>query len=190
MAINVFDIVLVLAFVGIVALGFLGGVVRLIFVLIALYLSVIVATFFYVPIGIALSSNVQALSPFTAAMVGFFLLLVASTATLTASLLKTFSTLRLPNRLASVDQVGGSMLGMVAATFASVVTIVVLNFFFGLVLRTAAGGVAVSPLLLTLAGQMRASFLARYFIDLSQPLFVLMLPWFPGGLPAILSNVM
>jgi uncharacterized membrane protein required for colicin V production len=189
MPINVIDICLFLAFLAIVGLGYLGGVVRLLFVLVSLYLSVIVATFFYAPIGAALSNTVSALSPFTASIVAFFLLLALSTAALTLSLLKTFPTLRLPARLAAFDQVGGSALGVVAATFGSVVTVVVLNFFFGLVTRTASAGVAVSPVLLTLAGQLRASFLARYFVELSQPLFVLILPWFPNGLPAILASV-
>ena len=75
----------------------------------------------------------------------------------------------------------------VALIFVVVVTVVVLNFFFALVLKTAAAGVNVSPILLALAAQLRASFLAQYFIELSQPIFVLILPWFPNGLPPILS---
>jgi uncharacterized membrane protein required for colicin V production len=187
MTVNFIDIALTLTFLAIVALGFLGGVVRLLFVLLSLYLAVIVSTFFYVPIGLAMASTISALSPFTATMVAFFFLMCASTAALTISLFKTFPTVRLPNRLASLDQVGGSMLGMVTATFAIVVTVVVLNFFFALVLKTAAAGVNVSPILLALAAQLRASFLAQYFIEISQPIFVLILPWFPNGLPPILS---
>jgi uncharacterized membrane protein required for colicin V production len=186
MAINVIDILLVLAFLAIVAAGFIGGVIRLLFVLVALYLGVIVAGLFYVPIGLGLSSRLSAIDPFTAELVSFFLLMAGATVALSISLLKTFATLRLPRYLAGLDQTGGAALGVVAATFTVVVATVVLSFFFGLVTETAAKGVQVSPVLLSLALQLRASFLARYFVDLSAPLFVLIVPWFPNGLPAIL----
>jgi hypothetical protein len=75
----------------------------------------------------------------------------------------------------------------VAAIFSIVVAVIVLSFFFGLVQKTVDAGLAVSPPLLFLAHQLRLSFLARYFVDLGEPLFMLMLPWFPNGLPVILT---
>ncbi len=189
MAINVIDILLVLAFLGIVTLGFFGGVVRLLFVLVALYLGVIVAGLFYVPIGLNLSRSLSAIDPFTAELLSFFLLMIGATVAISFSLLKTFATLRLPRYLAGLDQTGGAALGVIAATFTVVVTTVVMRFFFGLVTETAAKGIQVSPVLFSLALQLRASFLARYFVELSAPLFVLIVPWFPNGLPAILVVV-
>jgi hypothetical protein len=155
-------------------------------VLISLYLAVVVAGFFYRPVGHELSSRLSAIDSFTAEFVSFFLLMACATIALSISLFKTFQTLRLPRYAAGLDQTGGAALGVVAATFATVVTTVVMSFFFSLVTETAAKGLQVSPVLLSLAVQMRASFLARYFVELSAPLFVLIVPWFPNGLPAIL----
>jgi hypothetical protein len=189
MTVNVFDIVFAIAFVGIVGLGFMGGVIRLGFTLVSLYLGVIVATYFYLAVGTAMSNAISDLAPFTATVVSFFALLSAATAALVATLLRTFGTLRLPRRLASLDQIGGSALGVVTATFCIVVVVLVLGFFFRLMQQAADAGVNVWPLALMLGGQLRLSFLARFFVELGQPLFVLVVPWFPNGLPVILTSV-
>lgn len=188
MSINAIDITLAAVFVGVVGLGFLGGVVRLSFFLVSLYLGVIVATYFYVSVGAAMTTTISELSPFTATIVAFFALLAVSSAALVFSLTRTFGTLRLPRRLAGLDQIGGSALGVIAATFSIMIVVLVLGSFFKLVQHTADIGMNVSPMLLLLGGQLRLSFLARYFVELGQPLFVLVLPWFPNGLPAILSG--
>jgi uncharacterized membrane protein required for colicin V production len=183
---NLIDILLILAFVATIGAGFIGGTIRLMFVLVSLYLGVVVSGFFYIPIAASLSTNFSDITPYTAQLVSFFLLLSIAAVVLALSLFKTFQTLRLPNMLASMDQVGGAVLGVVTATFAVVVVTVVLSVFFTPVLASANSGVAVSPILLSLADQMRTSGLSRYFVELSEPLFVIITPWFPNGMPEIM----
>lgn len=188
MSINVIDIVLTLCFLVIIGFGFFGGVIRLAFVLLSLYLALVVGGLFYVPLGVVLAQRVVALTSLTAQLVAFMLLVAGGGTALAISFFKTFPTARLPRALAGLDQMGGAAVGVLAATLACVVLTVVMNFFFGMVVSTKEGGIEVTPLLLSLAEQLRVSFLVRFLVDLSAPIFVFILPFFPNGLPAILTG--
>lgn len=187
MSINLIDLLLVGIFVAIIGFGFFNGVVRLLLVTISLYLSVVVSGLFYVPFAAAVTSRLAAITPFTAQLVAFCLLALLSTVALAFTLFRTFATVQLPAGLASFDQIGGAMGGVVAATFTAVVASVVLRVFLSLATTAQQGGIAVSPLLLGLAEQRQASFMARYFLELAAPVFALIAPWFPNGLPPLLG---
>jgi uncharacterized membrane protein required for colicin V production len=188
MSINVIDIILVACFVAIIGYGFFGGVIRLTFVLLSLYLALIVGGLFYIPLGAVLAQRVVALTTQTGQLVAFLLLMGGGTAVLAISFFKTFPTMRLPRALASLDQIGGAAVGALAATLACVILTFVMDFFFGMVTSTKESGIEITPLLLSLAEQNRVSFLVRFFVDLATPIFVFILPFFPNGLPAILET--
>ncbi len=185
--INFIDILLMLIFIAIAAAGYLGGTLRLLLVLISLYLSVVVAGFFYIPFAGWLYRTFETMDAFGAQMVAFLLLIIVTTAAVALSLIKTFGQARLPRFLAGLDQVGGGMLGVVTACFAAILISIVLRAFFGFIGQTAAAGAPVWPGFLALAQQTQASGVARLFLQLSTPLFILVQPWFPDGLPAILT---
>lgn len=186
MSINTIDILFALLFIGVIAYGFFSGIIRLVMLLIALYLSVIVAGLFYIPFGDALRSGLSSLEIFTSQVLAFLVLACAGTAILTLTMIKTFVAVRLPNFMAGADQVGGASLGLVVGLFAAVITTIILRIYFGLILSAANAGFNVTPILLTLALHMQTSFLANFFIDLSKPIFTIISPWFPNGLPPIM----
>lgn len=187
MPINLIDIVLMLAFVGIAALGFLGGTLRLLLVLISLYLAVVVGGLFYIPVALWLFRTFEAMDAFSAQMLAFFLLIIITTIVLAVSLIHTFGAAKLPRFVASLDQIGGGALGVITAAFSVILISIILRLFFGFVAQTAAAGAPVWPGMVALAEQARTSAVARLFLQISAPLFAIIQPWFPSGLPEILT---
>ena len=186
MGFNAIDTLFFLTFLVIVSVGYIGGTIRLLLVLIAVYLGLILSGSFYVPTGYWLAAHLMALNIYTAQIVSFFLISSLGTAALTVSLFKTFHSVSLPRFLSSMDQVAGAALGALVATFAIFILTAILRAIFDALLIGAQMGVQIWPALLDLAVQVRVSFLANLFADLSTPILVTMLPWFPQGLPDIL----
>lgn len=189
MTFNFIDIFFALLFLAIVIYGFFGGVVRLTMILIGLYLSVVVAGLFYVPVGRVVSSNLRDIEPFTGQLLAFILLTLFGTLAIALTLIKTFVTVRIPNIFASVDQIGGATVGLILSLFTVTIVSVIFRVYFNLILTAASNGFSVTPVMLTLALHNKTSFLVAFFAQLTIPIYALIAPWFPGGLPEILSRV-
>ncbi len=112
---TVLDVILIAAILGFMLLGFTQGVVKVLFVLVATYLGLLLASTIYQPAA-------DWMAPFFLgkgkpvtngyALLVFFLIMLIIALLLTLFLFTSFRYAGLPNNLIAVDKVGGMVLGL------------------------------------------------------------------------------
>jgi uncharacterized membrane protein YbhN (UPF0104 family) len=119
----------------------------------------------------------------------FVVLFLIFTAATTYLFTKWLGELRLPRRLEILDNVGGAALGVavsaLAVTLAAMVMIVLLQ-----ALNQTFGDSVHDSMVGTVQGQVAGSELVPVFLKAAPYLERTIAPWFPGGLPPILSGAM
>ena len=183
--VNILDLFIMAFFTGIIALAFLGGLGKVLSALIGLYLAAIVSAVFYRPLATAAGTVFTTMSPFTGDLVMFALLLVFSTLAVSAGLTRTFVLGKIPSRLGAFNNISGGVLGVLVALFSTVLASMIISLGLQVIDRTATLGS--SPLLLGLQEQMHGAMLVPIFLKLAPTFVTPLQPWFPKGLPPILT---
>lgn len=108
---NFIDLLLILIFVGLLATGFFQGMIRLLVMIVALYLSLVLASLYFAPLGEFFVRNFET-QRYVGQYVAFFLVLVIGFVLLTIAGLYTFRYAKLPGSLEYLDRIVGTVLGM------------------------------------------------------------------------------
>lgn len=184
--INGLDLFIIVTFLAVITLGFFNGVTKVTAAIFGIYFSAIVAAAFYRPLTDAVREHMTTMSLKTGYLFFFIVLFLAFAAAFSYVIAKWLGRLKLPRRIEILDNVGGAALGvvvaMLAATLAAMLLVVVvqaLNQTFGVAPVGSVGSVH---------QQINESQLVPLFLKLSPVFASLLEPWFPGGLPPILSQ--
>ncbi len=108
---NFIDLLLILIFVGLLATGFFQGMIRLLVMIVALYLSLVLASLYFAPLGEFFVRNFDT-QRYVGQYVAFFLVLVIGFVLLTIAGLYTFRYAKLPGSIEYLDRIVGTVLGM------------------------------------------------------------------------------
>ncbi|MHB1004424.1 MAG: CvpA family protein [Chloroflexota bacterium] len=177
---NAIDVAIVLAIIIMVTVGFMQGLLRQATLLLALYLSAVLAIQYHTVVGGWLAWMIPS-DPAPRASVGFLLIFIWGVLFLGWLTYRVYPETKIMG-LGLADNVIGAVLGLVAGTVA--VSIAVTGLFFAISVqwpnydhaRVALDGMAQSSRLLPI-------------VDSFAPtLYVAVTPWFPNGMPAILAQ--
>lgn len=174
---NPFDVLIGLALLAGIALGFVRGLVRMALILLVLYIAVVLAMSFYTVLGgwIFYLSD-RAMHRTSAELVAFALILILTTVLLNFVLSRTYKDTELPG-VRQVDQLGGMVFGFLVTCTWIGLTIVALAFALNATDAT--------------SSRLRDNLLAFYHGSNLIPVFTKALPlivaalrpWMPKGLP-------
>lgn len=161
---NFIDLFFLLLLVAMLAIGFFQGMIRLIVLIVALYLSVVLASLYF-PAVATFFQRQFGTQRIPAEYIAFTILLMVSFILLTVAGLYTFRYAKMPGQLQYVDRIIGVVLGVVlAGLFIGIFAVVLWNL---MILR---GGENIDwPLMRTLGNGIRRSFLLNYFADTVLP---------------------
>ena len=177
------DILIVITLALTIVIGFFGGIVRLASMAMAIYLSSVAAARWYLDLAEIGHRHIYDFSLEVGQFVMFIAILAFGTIILTPAIAWTLGRIKLPRRWQIADNIVGAGLGVVALALSVIPMSLVLHALNQTVLNS--GGS-------TLGGvrhQIEQSALIPVFLRLA-PLFIQMIsPWFPGGVPPILSVV-
>nr|WP_255603386.1 CvpA family protein [Oscillochloris sp. ZM17-4] len=167
----------ILLFIASLAVGFFQGMIRLSVLILALYLSMVLASLYYTALGEFLVRTFKT-QRFVGQYVGFVLVLFFGFIVLAAAGLYTFRYARLPGGLVYLDHIGGVLLGMLLGVFFLGTFAAVL--FNLMIVR---GGSTIDfPFMRSLGNAVANSFLLRYFAgDLLTLTYGILDPVLPEG---------
>lgn len=162
---NFIDILFILIFFGVLAAGFFQGMIRLIVLIAALYLSVVLASLYYAPLGEFFVRRFGA-ERYIGQYTAFFLVLLVAFLFLAIAGLYTFRYWRLPGSLQYLDRIVGTVLGMFLGTL--VIGIFATLLYNLMVIR---GGRNIDlPLFRSIGDAVASSVMVRYFSTTLLPL--------------------
>jgi len=183
---NLMDIFIVAMFIVIAGTGFFFGVVRTSSSMVAVYLATVISATFYERFGDFIQAVLGAISNGAANFTAFVLLFVGITVLFTFLIITTLQPTSPKRRFAILDNLGGATLSVVIAfvaiTMSLAITVVMIQA------AVAASGDSSSGPMSLVRTQLEASSLAPYFLRLMPILTAAVRPWFPGGLPPILTE--
>ena len=174
---NIMDILFILLFFGMLAAGFFQGMVRLLVLLVAFYLSLVLASLYYPSLGefFVRSFDTQR---YVGQYMAFSLVLFFGFLLLALAGLYTFRYFRMPGGLEFLDRAVGAVLGMVFGSL-------VIGIFAALLwnLMIVRGGRNIDfPLMRALGNSVAGSFVLQYFSTQLLPLVYNFLdPILPDG---------
>lgn len=183
---NVLDILILCIFVGVIATGFFVGIGRAISAIVAIYFATVMSATFYESLGEVFENVVGGINPSTANLVAFLLLFVFASVGIGFVIIRTIDSMSATNRFVILNNIGGAALGVIVAAVTITLSITVTVILVQALAQTAAEATDGS-LLATVAGQINGSALAPVFLDLLPYVTMIVGPWFPGGLPPILT---
>ncbi|MFV9504396.1 MAG: CvpA family protein [Oscillochloridaceae bacterium umkhey_bin13] len=174
---NFIDLLFVALFIGMLVAGFFQGMIRFAVVLLALYLAVVLASFYYGPFGAFLSRSFG--TPiFVGQYIAFAIVVMIGFIVLTIAGLYTFRYAKPPGGFVYLDHVGGTILGMFLGVF-------LIGVFGALLwnLMIVRGGANIGlPFFDILGRSVAGSALLRYFVNVLLPLMYSLLdPVLPAG---------
>ncbi len=182
--INGLDILIIVALAIAIAVGFFGGITRLAAMGIAIYLGSVAAARWYIDLAKVGHRHINNFSVETGQFVMFVGLIVVTALVLTPVLARTFGAIRFPRRWEIADNVAGAGLGVVALALSVIPMSLVLQALNQTVLNSGSGSTLGGA-----HGQIEQSALIPVFLRMAPTFVHLISPWFPGGLPPILSVV-
>lgn len=174
---NFMDALFILMLLGIMALGFFQGVIRLGVLLLAFYLSVVLASLYFPVLGSFIYNRFGG-QRVAADYVGFFIVLLLAFSSLAAAGLYTFRYVEVTGRFQYLDRLGGVFLGLIlSALVIGMLSVLLWN------LMITHGGINVElPLFKMIGGSVQNSFLLRYFGEYILPqTYDIVSPILPSG---------
>ena len=188
MAFNGLDFAIVFAFLAIIGLAFLAGIVRAAATLLSIYFSTALAAAFYSDLTDVVQRYVSGMALRTGQLFIFIVLFLVSTVVLSFVMSRAFKGARFPRRLEFLDNLGGAAFGIVGSALAVVLAAVLLTVLLQ-ALNHSVGQQTSSAMVGAVDTQVRDSALLPVFLDMA-PFFTRLLePLFPGGLPPVLDGV-
>jgi membrane protein required for colicin V production len=181
---NPFDFIILLTLLAGTGLGFLRGVVRMVLSLAVLYIAVVLAMTFYVPVGRWLGYLTSwVLTQNTNQALAFVAIVMIVSGILTFVLSRTYKNTELPG-IRHIDQLGGMVFGLILAG----VCVGLFLIAFAFVLRTTSGQIQGNPVQANLHYYFSTSRLIPIFYQLMPAMIATLKPWMPKGLtPDILT---
>lgn len=162
---NIMDILFILLFFSMLAVGFFQGMVRLLVIVVAFYLAMVLASLYYPSLGEFFVRSFGA-ERFVGQYVAFTLVLFFASLLLTMAGLYTFRYFRMPGGLEYLDRIVGAILGLV---FGALLIGILATLLWNLMIIR--GGRTIDlPLMRSLGSAIANSFVLRYFADTVLPL--------------------
>lgn len=179
------DLLLVLLFVGVTAIGFFQGTIRLIVALVTFYASIVLASLYFRFLGVFFTR--RGTSEQVASSLSFFLILLVCFGLLFTAGMYTFRYVRISGRLDYLDKILGTLLGMVLAAMVAVVLTMILNYTF---VRYDVAATASFPLTSTFQRSVRSSTVRPILLQHIRPrIFAAVAPFLPeAALPLFQAN--
>lgn len=152
------DLVFIFLMVGFIAAGFFQGVIRMTILLVAFYLGVVLASFYFFSLGLFFVTKFKT-TLFVGQYVAFALIMMIGFAWLSAAGLYTFRYAKFPKQLMYLDNVLGTLVALIlAALFLGLFAVILWNM---MIIK---GGERIDlPIMKWLGGSVRKSFLLKYF---------------------------
>jgi uncharacterized membrane protein required for colicin V production len=181
---NPLDIFIMGTFLSVIAVGFFNGVTKVTSAILAIYFGSIVAAAFYRPVTDATRDHIVALGESTGHLFFFVILFFVFSSAFTVLISNWLGGLKVPHRLEIVDNVGGAALGVIVSGLAVTLAAMLLVILLQALNQTFGSGSMVG----FVNNQIDDSTLVPVFLRLSPHFVRLISPWFPNGLPPILSG--
>jgi uncharacterized membrane protein required for colicin V production len=162
---NIMDILFILLFFTMLAVGFFQGMVRLLVIIVAFYLAMVLASLYYPSLGEFFVRRLGA-ERFVGQYVAFALVLFFASLLLTLAGLYTFRYFRMPGGLDYLDRIGGAVLGLV---FGALLIGILASLLYNLMIIRGGRNIDL-PLMRSLGNAIANSFVLRYFADIVLPL--------------------
>ena len=172
---NPFDVLIVLALLAGVALGFVRGLVRMVLSLVVLYFAAVAAITLYTPLGSWLRT-IAGLPVFLSQGLSFLFILIVLSSAINLLLRRTYKDTELPG-VRQIDQLGGMVVGFFLSVVWIGFSILIIAFF----LRSALGHEA--PYQQVVLAYFRRSTLIPIFYRALPVMMATLRPWMPKGLP-------
>lgn len=162
---NFIDGLFLLLLVGMLAVGFFQGMIRLAILFVAFYLSIVLASVYYNVVG-NFFVNRFATERSAAEYIAFTLILIVACILLTVAGLYTFRYAKMPGQLQYVDRLVGVLMGvLMAGLFIGIFSVLLWD------IMVVAGAESIGwPLMGSLGRGVRNSFLLNYFATEILPL--------------------
>jgi hypothetical protein len=186
--INGLDIAILTIFMGIVGFGFTTGVTKVFAALLATYFATVGSAVIYQPLAAFGQQMVPSMGTISGELASFFVLFLFFAAVLTVLVSRWIGGVRLPRRLAVLDNLGGAAVGVVVSALAVTLAAVAM----GVLLQALHQSVTVAgrgPMISLLDHQIGSSRLLPVFLRFSPVFLRAIAPWFPSGLPPILDVI-
>lgn len=184
---NALDVVIVGSFLAVIGIGFFSGITKVTAAILAIYFAAVVSAAFYRPISKYAASEVPSMGTSTGYFFIFMVTFIVFSAIFTFFFHKWLGDLKLPKRLEILDNVGGAALGIavsgLAVTLAAMLLVVLIQ-----ALNQTFGGAAGGSIVGMVHGQLSNSELVPVALRAAPYLERTISPWFPSGLPPILSG--
>jgi uncharacterized membrane protein required for colicin V production len=185
---NAMDFLIIVTFLAIIGAGFFSGITRVTSAILALYFGSIFAAAFYRPASDGARRSLTTMGEQTGHLVFFLLLFFIFSIVFTLIFSHWLGEVRLPRRIQVFDNIGGAALGVIvsglAMTLAAMLLAITLQALNQTLVFTGRDTV-----LTTMQGQIHSSTLVPIFLRMAPFFSHLIAPWFPGGLPPILTGV-
>jgi uncharacterized membrane protein required for colicin V production len=184
---NLFDLLIMALFGGVVLLSFLGGLGKVFSTLAGLYGGALVAAYFYRGFSsLVLAALFPAMAEFTGELTAFLLLMLVSSLAIAIGLGRSYFFKKLAGRIGIFNNLTGGLLGLVVAIFATILSTMVTSLLLQVLNATAELGS--SPTLLQIQGELSNSVLVPLFLKLAPTVVAPLMPFFPQGLPPLLAT--
>jgi uncharacterized membrane protein required for colicin V production len=183
---NALDVLLLVGLMAILGAAFFGGISHTFSSILAVYLAAIVAGSFYDDLT-NLARHYLTLGKTTGELSFFVVLFLVFSALFTFVISRWLEGMRMPRWFTVVDSIGGAVLGLLVAGAAVTVAAMLLSILVQALNQVALQGQG--PLVDLVDGQVQDSALVPFFLRLSPFFLNLVEPWFPGGLPRLLTAV-
>ena len=174
------DLIILALIIASLAVGFAQGMLRQMIGLAALYLAMVLAAQYYIPLGNFIRAIMfQPTSRFLN-VISFFIILVAVWSLIIGLAFDAYSSTKL-RLLPLVDHLGGSILGFASVIVALTLVLPVISFMVG---EPWPGNESVRS---TIDLGMQVSRLVPIFASIKPEILAWLAPWLPMGLPSIFN---
>ena len=183
---NALDVLLLVGLMAILGAAFFSGISRTVSSILAVYLAAISAGAFYDELT-DVARNYVSMGETTGQLSFFVLIFLVFSLAFTWVISRWIAGIRLPRSLSVLENIGGAAIGLLVAGAAVTVAAMLLSILVQALQQVATYGQG--PLVGIVDDQIQESALVPFFLRLSPHFIRLIEPWFPGGLPQLLSSV-
>lgn len=185
---NILDLIIVVLFGVVIAAGFFVGVSKAVSAIVAIYFATVMSATFYEPLANLFRRILPEMNESTSKLVAFLLLFALAGVGIAYVIGRTVESMTATNRFAILNNIGGAAIGGIVAAATITLSIAVTVVFVQALAQTSVDA-AEGSMLATIGSLVRGSALAPVFLDLMPYVTRFVEPWFPGGLPPILTAV-
>ena len=185
---NGLDFAILFAFLAIIGLGFFGGMARVAAAIVAIYIASIVAGFFYQELAQVFRDYVSNVGRNTSELFVFMILFTISGAIAWFLVSSALKGIKVSRQTPIAGNVNGTTVGVVVSAMAVVLAVLLISIMLQVLNQTVGSGSA-GALGNSISNQIQASALVPIFLDVQPFVTQAIQPWFPNGVPSILSTV-